>query len=353
MSNISEPQHLGIISQCYNDTFQSFYQHDKSLGQGGQGVISLAKVKATGKMVVIKRLKLPPNTDLSTVAELVILDRVQRLGAHPNILPYLQIWNTPAAPGECPESRIVLPYLPGGDLNTLKLSFQKMNRKVSFSFLHENGISHRDIKPENIMVDPVNFGDPALFPTLKIIDFGIAAETTCDHETTDGTPKWQPPEAPMAGAKADVWATGAIIHFLATGYATKSDRPAEIPLERATEYYRTATPHIHRLVNTDEHNYELSYVTLFEARELTYGSGKPLPRGDFYSPLLEYYTARALDLNPSTRITIPRLISTMFDDADRQIEFYKAWFRHCKAEGSQRPMLTFSMIEPHTGWTPV
>ncbi|CAD0091264.1 unnamed protein product [Aureobasidium vineae] len=367
MSAISEPQHLGIISQCYDDTFQSFYQHDKSLGEGGQGVVSLAKVKVTGKMVVIKRLRLPPNTDLKTVAELVMLDRVQELGPHPNILPYLQIWNTPAAPGECPESRIVLPYLPGGDLNTLKMSFQKMNRKVSesfiwhtykslctgFSFLHENGISHRDIKPENIMVDPVNFGDPALFPTLKIIDFGIAAETTCDHETTDGTPKWQPPETPMAGAKADVWAIGAVVHFLATGYATKPDRPAEIPLEKATEYYRTATPYIHRLVNTDELKYELSSLTLFEARELTFDSGKPLPRGDFYSPLLEYYTFRALDFNPSTRITLPRLMVTMFDDADRQIDFYKAWFRHCKAEGSQRPMLTFSMIEPHTGWTPL
>lgn len=366
MSDVSEPQHLGIISQCYDETFQSFYQHDKNLGSGGQGDISLATIRATGKTVVVKRLRLAPNADLRTVPELILLDCVQKLGPHPNILSYLQIWNTPAAPGECPTSRIILPYLSGGDISKLKLQFQKLNRKVpeafifhafkqmcaGFSFLHENGISHRDIKPQNIMVDPVDFLDPALFPTLKIIDFGIAAETTHDHETLDGTPKWQPPEAPIAGAKADVFAIGAIIHFLATGSATKLDCPRDVPDDKVTEYYRNAPLNILRLVNPDDHDFAPGSLSLSEARELTFGSGKPLPRGDFYSPLLEYHMSRTLDIDSSTRITLPRLASTMYDDADRQINFYKAWFRHCKAESSQRPLLNFSMLEPHTGWTP-
>lgn len=357
---------MGIISQCYDETFQGYYSHDKSLGQGGQGEISLAKIRATGKLVVVKTLKLLPNADLRSIPELVMLDRVQRLGAHENILPYLQIWNTPAAPGECPTSRIILPYLPGGDLNTLKRSFVKINVKMpeaflfsaykqlvtGFGFLHENSISHRDIKPENIMIDPVNFGDPALFPTMKIIDFGIAAETTADHETLDGTPKWHPPEAPLAGAKADIWAIGAVIHFLATGSATKVDRPTNVPFEMATEYYRFAIPQIQRLVDTDVHKFDLGSLSHVEAQDLTYNSGNPLPRGEKYSPLLEYWTARALDFNPSTRITLPSLSANMFDDADRQIDFYKAWFAHCKAESIQRPLLTFAMVEPYTGWTP-
>lgn len=366
MSDISEPQHLGIISQCYEQTFKSFYQHDKDLSSGGQGFMSLASIKATGKIVVIKRLRLAPNTDLRTVPELIMLDRVQKLGPHPNILPYLQIWNSPAAPGECPTSRIILPYLSGGDLSKLKLQFQKMGRKVpeafifhafkqmcnGFSFLHENGISHRDIKPQNVMVDPVDFLDPALFPTLKIIDFGIAAETTQDHESLEGTPKYQPPEAPVAGAKADVYAIGAIIHFLATGRAPKLDCPKEIPDDKVHEYYRNAPPNILRLVDPDDHDFAFSLLSLTEAQELTFSSGKPLPRGDFYSPLLEYYMSRTLDINPSTRITLPRLAGTLYDDADRQITFYKAWFSHCKAEKSQRALLTFSVLEPHTGWTP-
>ncbi|KAI4737392.1 kinase-like protein [Aureobasidium sp. EXF-12298] len=366
MSDFSEPQHFGIISQCYDETFNGYYEHDiKSLGQGGQGDISLAKTRASGKLVVIKRLRLPPIADLKTVPELVLLDKVQKLGAHPNILPYLQIWTTLAAPGECPTARIILPYLPGGDLNGLKKSFQKMNVKMpeafifhaykqlvaGFGFLHENGISHRDIKPENIMIDPVNFGDPALFGTCKVIDFGIAAETTADHETFDGTPKWMGPDAPIAGARADVWAMGAVIHFLATGCATKIERPTDIPIEQATEYYRSAPIRIQRLVNENEHKFAFGSLSHGEAQELTFNSGKPLPR-DGYSPLLEYWTARALDSNPSTRITCSGLSANMFDDADRQIDFYKAWFRHCKAEGSQRPLLTFAMAEPYTNWTP-
>lgn len=365
MSDISEPQLIGRIAQCYDETFAGYFQHDKSLGQGGQGDISLAKIRATGKLVVVKRLRLTPNTDLSTVPELVILDRVQKLGAHPNILPYLQIYNTLAAPGECPTSRIILSYLPGGDLNTLKRSFLKMNVKVpealifhcykqlvtGFSFLHENGIIHRDIKPENIMIDPVQFGDTALFPTCKIIDFGIATETTADHETFDGTPKWQPPEAPLAGTKADVWAIGAVIHFLATNASPKVERPTNIPIEQATQYYRNATPQIQRLVDTDVHKFDLGSLSHSEAQDLTFNSGKQLPRSK-YSPLLEYWTARALDFNPATRVTLPRLSANMFDDADRQINFYKAWFAHCKAESIQRPLLTFAMVEPHTDWVP-
>ncbi|KAK5999364.1 hypothetical protein QM012_005489 [Aureobasidium pullulans] len=366
MSDISEPQHLGIISQCYDTTFNSFYQHDKNLGGGAQGDVSLATVKATGKVVVIKNLRLDPTADLKKVRELIMLDRVQKLAPHPTILPYLQVWNTPAAPGECPTSRIILPYLAGGDINNLRNQFERLGRKVpeafifdafkqmvtGFSFLHENGICHRDIKPQNIMVDPVDFGDPALFPSLKIIDFGIATGKTHDHETLTGTPRWQPPEAPIAGVKADVWAIGAVIHFLATGSATKADCSLGTPVENLTEYYRTAPPRILRLVNLDDHDFALGSLSLTEAQDLTFGSGKPLPRGDFYSPLLEYYMARALDVNPSTRITLPGLASTMFDDADRQIRFYKAWFKLCTAERSQRPLLTFSVVEPYTGWTP-
>lgn len=366
MSDISEPQLLGIISQCYGEIFDGYYSHYKSLGQGGQGDISLARIRATGRLVVVKRLRLTPNTDLNTVPELVILEKVQKLGAHPNILPFLQIYNTLAAPGECPTSRIILPYLPGGDLNTLKRSFVKMNVKMpeafifhaykqmvtGFGFLHENGISHRDIKPENVMIDPVNFGDPALFPTLKIIDFGIAAETTADHETFDGTPKWSAPEAPIAGKKADIWAIGAVIHFLATGLATKVDRPTNIPIGKATEYYRNALPQVQRLIDTDAYNYDLGSLSHTEAQDLTYNSGKQLPRGDGYSPLLEYWTVRALDFNSSTRVTLPSLSANMFDDADRQINFYKAWFAHCKAESIQRPLLTFAMVEPYTNWSP-
>jgi serine/threonine protein kinase len=367
MSDISEPQHMGVAAFCYDKTFDSFYSTDKSLGQGGQGDISLAKIRATGKLVVIKRLRLPPNADLKTVPELVMLEKIQKLGAHPNVLSYLQIWNTPqAAPGECPTSRIILPYLPSGDLLALKKSFLKMNVKVpeafifhaykhivsAVNFLHENGISHRDIKPENIMVDPVPFGSSlGPFPTMILIDMGIATETTADHETLDGTPKYQPPEAPLAGAKADVWAIGAVIHFLATGSATKVDRPTNVPIEKATEYYRGADIRVQRLVDESVHKYPLGSLSHTEAQELTFGSGKPLPRSK-YSPLLEHWVSRALDTNPSTRITCPGLINSMFDDADRQINFYKAWFQFCRAEGSQRPLLTFAMIDPYTNWTP-
>lgn len=363
MDDISNPPHQGIISSCYDKTFASYYAHEKHLGAGGEGEVSLARVKFTGKTVVIKRLRLDPGTDLNTLRELVILDKVQKLGPHDNILRFYQIWNQFADPGECPQSRIILPYCPGGDLMQLRESFDRMSIKMTeafiwhaykqmlsgFGFLHENGISHRDIKPQNIMLDPVDFGDPALFPTIKIIDFGIAAETTEAHKTRDGTPKFQPPEAPIAGAKADVWAIGATIHLLATGHATKAQHPPGLSWKEVHKYYRKAPAEIHRIV--DDADFDAGSLSLDEAREKTFGSLTPLPRRG-YSALLEYYMNRALDQNASTRPTIAALNATLAEDADRQTDFYKAWFKQCRAEGSQRPMLTFSMLEPHAGWTP-
>lgn len=362
--DISEPHHNGRLAFITDRTWQSYYETEKCLGAGGQGQIELAKVRATGQLVVVKRLMLQPCAKLQDIPELRMLQRVGSMcgKGHQNILSFLQIWNTNSQPGECAASRIILPYVSGGDLQQLRKGFDRMAVKVpeafiwhafkqmaaGFSFLHESGITHHDIKPQNIMVDYPPFGDPSLFPTIKIIDFGIADEITGDNENFNGTPKWQAPEAPILSAKSDVWSIGATIHFLASGYATKLDHPPNMGHDKVTDWYRDQPVYVRRISNAD---WDTGSMTLAEAREETFSDETPLPSKG-YSVLLEHFMNRALDKNPSTRITSTSLNANISGDADKQIEYYKAYFRKCLADGSQRPMLTFAMIEPPPGWTP-
>ena len=132
-------------------------------------------------------------------------------------------------------------YYPGGDLFQLNARYVDLWEPVPESFIwhcflqlaealayihhgwdrrHAYGpppapdwqpIIHGDIKPENVFLGPPT-EDSHGYPSLVLGDFGLA---TVEERRSPGTWKWQPPELPMTSMKADVWALGAIIHFLA------------------------------------------------------------------------------------------------------------------------------------------
>ncbi|OCL04713.1 kinase-like protein, partial [Glonium stellatum] len=81
-------------------------------------------------------------------------------------------------------------------------------------------IVHRDIKPENIMLVSSD-NTPGSVLNLKLADFGVSAfydPNNCSF-VNKGTPTYQPPEQVNGKATpaGDVWAVGAIIHFMGHG----------------------------------------------------------------------------------------------------------------------------------------
>jgi serine/threonine protein kinase len=79
---------------------------------------------------------------------------------------------------------------------------------------HANGIIHRDLKPENILIDR--------YRRWRIADFGIAHAMGARAAGASGTPAFAAPEQLLGeeqGQGTDLFAVGAIVHFVLTGRA--------------------------------------------------------------------------------------------------------------------------------------
>lgn len=208
------------------------YKIERQIGEGGMGVVYLARHSVIEKLVAVKVLRSEVASSESVVKRFVQEARAASKIGHPNIIDVTDFGTTDEG-----LTYQVMEYLQGKTLARLLrdegvLSVERTMHIVSQVALalqaaHDKGIVHRDLKPENIFL--IKRNDSEDF--VKIVDFGIA-KVVSDVDDDDaprltrvgtviGTPEYMAPEQaagrPDVDSRADIYALGIIVYEMLSG----------------------------------------------------------------------------------------------------------------------------------------
>jgi hypothetical protein len=239
------------------------YQLGELIGEGGMGVVHLARDTALDREVAIKRLRPGLPADSPAVARFLFEARVTGQLQHPGI-PAVHELGTLAdgqpflamklVKGQTLQELLRQRSSPADDLGRFVAVFEQLCHAVGYAHAHR--IIHRDLKPANVMVG--SFGE------VQVMDWGLAKvlgdqgqqpqpgdfdpEATAGWQTEIGTPRpdgsatrtgavlgtpaYMAPE--QAGgdirkldARSDVFGLGAILCQILTGRPPYSGRDAQ------------------------------------------------------------------------------------------------------------------------------
>ena len=214
------------------------YLIDRVLGEGGMATVYLAQDLKHKRKVAVKVMR--PELAATLGAER-FLREVEIAGQlnHPHILP---LFDSGASGGIL---YYVMPYMEGETLrdrlarsgpmvpdDALRLAGEVVD---ALAYAHRRGIIHRDIKPANIMLGEGH---------ALVADFGIAralndesGEALTRTGFAVGTPQYMSPEQAMGDkavdARADIYATGAILYEMLAGSAPYTGKSAQAILTRS------------------------------------------------------------------------------------------------------------------------
>ena len=207
------------------------YQIMEQIGEGGMGVVFLAKDLRLHRNVAIKVLPETVSTDKSRLNRFEQEAVAASALNHPNILTIHEIGRSDNA------KFIVSEYVNGFTLRE-KIPMLTVSESIDLAIqvasaleaAHKHGIVHRDIKPENIMVREDGL--------VKVLDFGLAkltekqisflnneAATLAMVKTEPGmimgTASYMSPEQARGlevDCRTDIWSLGAVLFEMIAGY---------------------------------------------------------------------------------------------------------------------------------------
>lgn len=211
----------------------------KPLGEGGMGVVQLARQASLARDVAVKRPR-PGALDAGEVAALLAEAVTTGSLEHPNIVPIHAL-------GLDPEGRplLVMKRVEGVSLRTLALDPQHPRWSAvsgdrttfyvelairvcdALAFAHRHGVVHRDVKPDNVMIG--EYGE------VYLLDWGIAIRGDSPSRGIAGTPAYMAPEMLRMGdapidARTDVYLLGATLHECLTGRPPHAGKTIEAVL---------------------------------------------------------------------------------------------------------------------------
>ncbi len=238
-----------------NTDLYDLYAIQSKIGDGGMGVVYLARDRRLDRFVAIKRLNHAAQNNAALRRRFLHEARAAAALSHIHIVhiyvlgedsegPYI-VMEYVAGPGAATGSREALND--GQPAAPLSLDRQVSNEgqytvneaiellvKISkaIAYAHANGVIHRDLKPANILIDRT--GEP------KVVDFGLArlmsegeSKLTGPGEKLlslgYGAPE-QEHDASVADHRADIYGLGALLYFAITGQNPRYFREQDIPL---------------------------------------------------------------------------------------------------------------------------
>lgn len=211
---------------------------ERTLGEGGMGVVHLAEQVALGRKVAVKTLR-EGHRDGDAVLKLLREAWITGALEHPNVVPVYDV-GVDASGGPL----IVLKRIEGvawsdvvqddaeiarrfGATDALEWNLRILAQVCNaVHFAHARGVLHRDLKPDNVMIG--GFGE------VYVLDWGIAVALRDDMggrfplakhaDDLAGTPIYMAPEMLGGGAsrlseRTDVYLLGAILHEIVAGRA--------------------------------------------------------------------------------------------------------------------------------------
>jgi len=205
-----------LASECY--------EVGVVLGQGGFGIVHMARDKQCGRECVIK---IVDKDDVPDAAQFDSEVEIHASLDHPNIVRIYEMFEEEA------RLSIVMELCRGGDLcdavekrggicseGEAKHIFWQVMQAVHY--MHCQGLAHRDLKLDNFLIRDQEVSLSTC--TVKLIDFGLAGRFfemgRPSFLTICGTPEYMAPEilgkAPY-NEKCDVWSCGVILYTLLSG----------------------------------------------------------------------------------------------------------------------------------------
>ncbi len=210
----------------------------RELGQGGMGVVYLARQPALDRLVVLKKARQEMLTDPSLLER---FQREARAAAAVHQQNVVAVYDCFSARGD---HYIAQEFVDGVDLQVALTKTRPLDANVAAMIalevvrgleeIHAQGIVHRDLKPGNILL--------GCGGEVKIADFGIALEGMADGLTRPGTilgslPYMSPEQ--MLGERvdyrSDLFLLGVLLYEMVTGvppFKVSEEASADTLLER-------------------------------------------------------------------------------------------------------------------------